>query len=236
MAQAQVIITQQRLPQIVLEILVLLIIVADPLRPHCSFYAHEEDSLLSARLLRPCRQSSARRTWIFLGLGATAAAVVLCPDAASFSRYVRTRQAGPKGLLSGGLAWLQHRTGLRSSFKRLIVCSVATVGSRTFLGLFGSWVELPELPRSFPSRLQDVLPTNPEGERLVHDDHTHSFLVVVVAENHFSVLPCLMSRNSLQGTLMRLSSRTSPPSSRSRHASKAKMALACCLLRTNRNG
>lgn len=118
-------------------------------------------SVLKARLTRPHRA----RPWIF-GAGAAAiAAALLLPDANSFARYIRSRQNGPKGLLTGGLAWLQHRTGVRSTFRSYLVCSVATLGSRTFLGAFKTWVELPEIPRNFPRRIEDILPANAEGAR-----------------------------------------------------------------------
>lgn len=115
--------------------------------------------------VRPCAllAFSRHRPWL-LGIGAAAlAAAFFVPDANSFARYVRTRQAGPKGLLTGGLAWLQHRSGVRSTFRQYAVCAVATLGSRAFLGAFGTWVELPELPRKLPRRLQDVLPADAEG-------------------------------------------------------------------------
>lgn len=131
-----------------------------------------------------------------MGLGGAAiAAAFLVPDARSFSRYVRTRQAGPKGLLTGGLAWLQHRTGVRSSFKNCVVCSVATLGSRTFLGAFKTWIELPELPRSFPTRLGEILPADAEGagcagsEAHDHERKSACFSSFTLLDAPF-ILPC----------------------------------------------
>ena len=86
----------------------------------------------------------ARRKWLLAGaVGAAAVAVYSKPDAQSFKEYLRMRHAGAARtyLMDEAVRWLGWKGG--SKVKDLGLFTVATLAQRRFLGVMGTWLELP---------------------------------------------------------------------------------------------
>jgi hypothetical protein len=86
----------------------------------------------------------ARRKWLVAGaVGAAAVAVYSKPDAQSFKEYLRMRHAGAARtyLMDEAARWLGWHA--RSKLKDFGLFTVATLAQRRFVGVLGTWLELP---------------------------------------------------------------------------------------------